>query len=116
MKYYKFRVWDEDEKKMYISSTNPFWSNDLADRYTVDPIMQWTGLTDRDEKDIYEGDIVEWNDFKYECKWDSENAFFEFNALPDQSGMEIRFLSIEPELMLTSKVISNTYIFSNGGY
>ncbi len=62
----KFRVWDKVD---YMSS--PFSLQDLQERkiqFTQDcPVMQYTGLKDKEGKEIYEGDVLlyknEWETF-----------------------------------------------------
>jgi len=63
MREIKFRVWDGIN---YMS--NPFTLNDLQSKtlqFTTDcVVMQFTGLTDKNGKEVYEGDIIQWPHLK----------------------------------------------------
>ena len=63
MREIKFRVWDGYNKEMiYCDSIEVENSNRglicYGNFFVVDNIMQYTGLKDKNRKEIYEGDIV----------------------------------------------------------
>lgn len=58
----KFRVWDEDDNSFrYFDLTDKnrdmFWMSKTVPNY-LERIQQFTGLTDKDGKEVYEGDIL----------------------------------------------------------
>ena len=63
MKEIKFRAWDKDEKKMVYKNVPETFYN-----YFPEFIMQFTGLKDKNGKEIYEGDIVQWQAGFYKAK------------------------------------------------
>lgn len=81
MREIKFRAWDKINKKMArLTLLGLHWElddrltvygvHDEADHVSKDaPVMQYTGLKDKNGKEIYEGDIVEW----HYNKWNNDN-------------------------------------------
>lgn len=57
MRPIKFRAWDKDRKRMFL----PDWSldNGILKILSNWEIMQFTGLLDKNGREIYEGDVIE---------------------------------------------------------
>jgi len=86
MREYKFRVWDSSITG-YLKSDqdNPYLYCKLGISYNLSDIMffyaqsknnrwivqQFTGLKDKYDNPIYEGDIVKWDNLNYLVEWNN---------------------------------------------
>ena len=115
MREIKFRAWHKEKKIMGevlgidILHKEIFFSNEDVDCYEHTDfkdveLMQYTGLKDMREKEIYEGDIVTLHNSEYKVIFNTEEARFVLRN--DEFEMNIPFTNNNNKRM---EVIGNIY-------
>ena len=104
----KFRAWDKKEKVMreqgeiYFNHGLPN-TFDIWDSYEL---MQYTGLKDRNGKEIYEGDIVNYNKEGFH---NGLNGFVEWFGSGFYIAKHIPLFSIVEKFKTDIEIIGNIY-------
>lgn len=101
MREIKFRAWNAEHQHMSFShQVLSRWFEAIeSGGYEL---MQYTGLKDKNGKEIYEGDILDW-DIPVEVFWNNNTASFMLRDAVTQGML------ITAEVLLMSTVIGNIY-------
>lgn len=111
----KFRAWDKERREMLdyfeIGCRGMIICDEENEPQNIE-LMQFTGLLDKNGKEIYEGDIMQHTDpfdIPFIINWNDEQAAFVFNddgcgySLNDKSFSVIGNIFENPELLNEKK-------------
>ena len=116
MREIKFRAWDKEggrmvylEPYLYLNHKGNFEYVDGPDLETSErdyPVMQFTGLKDKNDKEIYEGDIIKIKpsdgmnlDLIEEIKWVDQNNWLGKNCPVNGFVNHESIYKIKPEII-----------------
>ncbi len=108
MREVKFRLWNNIQDKMLPHKDIDFNFLFDGDDHNDFNLMQYTGLKDKNGKEIYEGDVVaeenkDSEDNIYVCEFDNTDAKFIFCSPLDGEALE------ENNFASDLKIIGNIY-------
>lgn len=113
MRELKFRFWDKSDKRIHGNDRELFsirsdgflgYQNNKDNSQENQILMQSTGLKDKNEKEIFEGDIIQIGDTRYEIYWDERFAEWGLMGTSDSLGFMFNNLKYADK-----KVIGNIY-------
>jgi uncharacterized phage protein (TIGR01671 family) len=118
MREIKFRGWDAEEEKIYYfdlltcMTYNEMAQDELCSYEAKNNLMQYTGLKDMNEKEIYEGDILKVENMSSErgiWKVYFDSGTFVCERTRDQNVEELIDIVLDCEAVKHCEVIGNIY-------
>lgn len=111
---FKFRIWDKTENDFYLDTyvlrTDGILFGDNYGLYEVNQndfvIQQFSGLKDKRDKEIFEGDIIKYGKLNYEVIW-NEYEYRWMAVCPNYS--KFHWPKIIPVEFKCGEVIGNIY-------
>ena len=117
MREIKFRAWDTEYKRwekpdgislkdgVAFSVTGDGYIDDIITNYPEYVIQQYTGLTDRHDVEIYEGDVISQDGYNTVVEWSEFSAWWALINIPDiHSGNHLSALDFDK-----CEVVGNIY-------
>ena len=107
MRKFKLRAWDKNRKhmfKIFDSTTAQNWFIPMCIKSSE--IMQYTGLKDKNGKEIYEGDILQFKKRKFVVKWNNGIGGYIFKPLDEKTNS---YPCFNIGTVLRMKIIGNIY-------
>lgn len=91
MREIKFRAWDKVLKRMlfpkFIGNGNNFCSDDLMAVTGVIELLQYTGLKDKNGKEIYDGDVLKYHQYcNFNLEKETSISFVKWGETGDSDG------------------------------
>lgn len=116
MREFKFRIWDKKNKSCYIKN-NPYIEESLKikDRFIV---TEFTGLKDKNGKEIFEGDIIGINYEETSIKLPVKFGKYSFDKFIGECGeisesTELYGFYVENEYLYIQMLNGNVVIVGN---
>lgn len=115
MREIKFRAWDAHKRMWteyrihdgvvyFLDKNTGVWVGKYDKRYKEFNFMEYSGLKDKNNKEIYEGDIIFLHGSKYKVIFKTEGARFVLRN--DEFELEITFINNNNERM---EILGNVY-------
>jgi len=111
MREIKFRAWGRENEEMVFSGDRPsfsFWK--WVDYDSETPLMQYTGLKDKNGKEIYEGDIVKDGNYVGVVEWGVGRAGFIATGGNQSMAMTTRFGSKAKDCEVIGNIYEHGYL------
>ena len=96
MREIKFRAWDKENKKIIswedikvYEDNSPYLSDYFNFKNTPIILMQYTGLKDKNGKEIYEGDIVYSTYYRHNIEIEDIFTMYKWFDYPESEEFEI---------------------------